>query len=184
MGITEESFLYSVFPSFRYTMYVTKKSATVKGRLKLNESLFSSHTTHKNIDIINEADNVVVLDRLGSGGLSDIFSTCMEKAIHSLSTTFAFSHYSNPSINLSYIALPTVSATLSILSSMPTISQLESRNKDLHMKYNKDYDEEYGRLLLLVLLNFFERINIISFWIPGNSVDGTHHGKNLHLYDT
>lgn len=160
-------------------MYVTKKSATVKGRLKLNESLFSSHATHTNIDTINEADNVVVLDRLGSGGLSDIFSTCMEKAIHSLSTTFAFSHYSNPSINLSYIALPTVSATLSFLSSLPTISQLESKNKDLHLKYNKGYDDKYGRLLLLELLNFFERINIISFWIPANSIDGTHHGKNL-----
>jgi hypothetical protein len=114
MGINEESFLHSIFPSFRYTIYATKKSIEVKGRLEINEPLFTSNNSIK-------VDNVVVLDRLRSSKLNDVFSTSVEKAIHSMSTTFAFSHYSNPSINLSYIALPTISATLSFLSSLSTI---------------------------------------------------------------
>lgn len=180
MGLDQEAFLHSILPSFRFTIYATKNSVNIKGRLKLEESIFS-YTVDNDVKYMKKADDIVVLDRLGSSRLSDVFSTCAEKAIHSMSTSFAFSHYSNPSINLSYIALPTISASLSVLSSMPTIRQLELINKDLHMKHNKDYDEIYGRLLLLDILIFFERINVISFWVPGGSLNGKFHIQNAYV---
>jgi hypothetical protein len=142
MGISEESFLYSIFPSFRYTIYATKKSLKINGRLKINESLYTTN------DSIND---VVVLDRLGSNRLNDIFNTSIEKAIHSMSTTFAFSHFSNPSINLSYIALPTISATLSILSSFPTI------------RYIYTYICIYIYIYIYIFLYIYIYVNIYTY---------------------
>ena len=179
--MSEEDFLHYVLPSFRYTLYVTR-GAGVRGRFKLGPWIFDSR---ENLEIASEesdregatrtdarshvgAGEIVIIDRMG-GSLGASFLPCVTSAAGSLSTTFTFTHYTSRSINFTQVILPTVSASLSTLSSSPSILDLQLYNIEFHRQLGRSYDIKYGQDLLLDILSFLEAINVISFlYVPKN----------------
>ena len=192
-GINEDDFLFDIFPSFRYTIYVTKREANVAGRAKpdiwlLETSLryMTSHSSSTSDKIRNSSTHhplngskvgeYIIIDRLGQHSLSSTFANCPFTATQSISTTFAFSHYSSKTINFTNIALPTISSCLAFLSNKPTVQDLLEFNKKFHNIYHLKYDENYALQLLIQILSFFESINAISFWFIEKDEDA---GKSL-----
>jgi hypothetical protein len=156
LGIPHEEFVYSFFPSFRYAVYATKKTATVPGRARVTPDIF-----------FNNPGTTVLVDRVGSLGAS--FATAPARARAQMSTIFAFAHYSAKNINFSFIATPSISASLALLSSYPSIAQFEQANIDLYREINMPSDINAVRVGLLQVLRFFESLNVISIWKTSTS---------------
>ena len=133
------------------------------------------------------ANNIFILDRMGMGstqspspGLGSTFKTCLQSATSSLSTTFVFSHYSARSVNFTRVILPTISASLSLLSENPTVKDLENFNIKFHKKLKRTYDVQQGQDLLVEILNFFESINVISFYYSSKNYNGKFNELRSH----
>jgi hypothetical protein len=178
LGMSEEDFLYYEFPSFRYTVYAVRgrSDTTPPGRARVGPWMIpfpvgdpraasAALTGPPGRDFNTQTGEFVILDRLGPRVLSATFANSARQAAARISTSFAFSHYNAAGgINFTHIALPTVSACLSALSSKPTVRGLMQINRELHASIGQPYEEQYGIHLLLQLLKFFESINVISVW--------------------
>ena len=178
MGMTEDNFLFHLFPSFRLTVYAVRIQAepAPPGRAKVGpwlvpfppndpRGLAAASSGPPQRDFSTSTGDFVVLDRLGPRTLSTTFANSARSAASRISTSFAFSHYSAvEGINFTHIALPTISACMDALSTKPTIARLMQINRDLHATAGYSYDEDYATHLLLQLLRFFESINVISLW--------------------
>ena len=132
---------------------------------KKNSNIANKNTNDYN-DVSDDNDNLIlknisaynifILDRMGMGstqspspGLGSTFKTCLQSATSSLSTTFVFSHYSARSVNFTRVILPTISASLSLLSENPTVEDLENFNIKFHKKLKRTYDVRQGQDLLV-----------------------------------
>ena len=162
-GISQEEFIQSFLPNFRYSFYITKKSYAEKnkdfyGRPKISIELFETNP--------NLANQIKVVDRVGYLGQS--FKSLHQSAISQQSSSIAFAHYSTSqytlmSFALNFIVHPMIASSLRYLSNNPTIHDLYQENKNFYRDNKLQFDDNFTMKQLIELLNLFEKINFLTY---------------------
>ena len=150
-GLSQDTFVFELFPSFRYSVYVTANEAVIPGRASLKNSTY-------------------IIDRTGS--LSSIFEHAITRAVNNVPITFLASHYASPTINFTYTVIPDIAASATMLSSKQTFEQLVLANIDLKKQIaaaNGAVDQsmvsfEAISYILSRFLSFLEKINCVVFY--------------------
>jgi len=182
LGVTQEELLYALLPSFRYSVYATKKSTLLSASSTPSSSSSSSFvaapgraTLTTVLSRVRGPEYVFVVDRVG--GLGATFGDTEVRAGNKISTAFSFSHYSAPKhVNLTYIAHPHILPSLAMLSSSPSVEALHEKNRLFWLARNEGLNDTLHRRDLYLLLDFLEKVNAISFtYTEGRVVadDGT-----------
>jgi hypothetical protein len=151
-GLSQDLFVFEMFPSFRYSVYVTDRDAEVPGRATLKNSTY-------------------IIDR--TGHLSTIFEHAVTRAVNNLPITFLASHYASPMINFTYTVIPDIAASATMLSSRQTFEQLSLANiglKEQILTANGAAVDQVAvsyeaiSSALSSFLNYLEKINCIVFY--------------------
>lgn len=165
--MTADTFAEYYMINFRNTLYVVDDQADmdcVIGRPKLTRSIFTS----------DMADKIHVFDRIGSLGAS--FSNVPNIAKEGIPVSFGFSHYSNnKKFAVRYTADPRVALSLTMLSNTFSLRQLHNSNKEFTRR-NFPTDpsntaEEILIDLLIHMLAYFEKLNVITFWSKSGCIN-------------
>lgn len=156
LGLNQSSFVRTIFPSFRFSLYLRRNDTSVLGRALVSTLLYSSSD--------EKFGQVFVLDRLGS--LEVALSSAEEFIKNQQSVQLYFGHYtfSTQAIKLRFVVDKSIAPALALLSSTPsvqdlidhTISQLSSSDRSslVRKRHVK---------LLLNLLDMLEKVNYITF---------------------
>ena len=165
--MTQDTFAEYFLINFRNTLYVVNDKVSIDceiGRPKLTRSTFSG----------DMADKIHVIDRIGS--LSASFSNVPNLAKEGVPVSFGFSHYShNKKFALRYAADPRVALSLTMLSNTFSLRQLHNSNKEFTRRnFPNDPSNTAEELLVDLLINmliYFEKLNVITFWSKGGCIN-------------
>ena len=171
-------------PNFRYTTYLVKQqkpsysssssgsnngssggnstAAVVLGRRKLTPEVFQIMGDR----VPSLASQLVVVDRVGY--LSHTFQNMGHLAEQQQSTTLEFNHYALPGESrMSFVVSPVIAPCLPQLSAQPSLQSLHDINRQFAAQQRRDFDEVEAQELLLQLLSYLEKLNLIAYEARG-----------------
>jgi hypothetical protein len=157
MGLSQESFVQELMPTFRYTLYVVKGPVDgQRGRRKLGADVFARNHTAPTL-----ADALTVVDRVGNLAVS--FQNMEQLAEKQQSTSIEFAHYAMPGdARFNLVLSPLICPCLRHLSARPTIAALHEMNRDFARRRRREFDEVEAQSLLVALLSYLEKLNMIT----------------------
>jgi hypothetical protein len=157
MGLSQESFVQELMPTFRYSLYVVKGPVDgQRGRRKLSADVFAGNHTASAL-----AHALTVVDRIGNLAVS--FQNMEQLAEKQQSTSIEFAHYAMPGdARFNLVLSPLICPCLRHLSARPTIAALHEMNRDFARKRRREFDEVEAQSLLVALLSYLEKLNMIT----------------------
>jgi hypothetical protein len=157
MGLSQESFVQELMPTFRCTLYVVKGPVDgQRGRRKLGADVFARNHTAPTL-----ADALTVVDRIGNLAVS--FQNMEQLAEKQQSTSIEFAHYAMPGdARFNLVLSPLICPCLRHLSARPTIAALHETNRDFARRRRREFDEVEAQSLLVALLSYLEKLNMIT----------------------
>jgi hypothetical protein len=162
--MSQEDFVQTLMTTFRFTQYLVKKPTAVNtpnsktGRLKLTRAMFQSNRHGR-----TAASTIHIEDRVGY--LGSTFAGMEHLALQRQSTAIEFAHHALPGdTRFSLIVSPVIAPCLSQLSARPTVQGLHDTNRAFAQQQGRTFDEVEAQDLLLALLAFIERRNLITYY--------------------
>ena len=179
-GMSQQHYLQELMASFRYTLYLVKPSSSAAaanisvssvqegkdtaflyGRLKLTRSHF-----HHSLGGRSQAANIYIVDRVGYLGSS--LQNMEQLALQRQSTSLEFAHYALPGgTRFGFILSPVIAPCLPQLSAQPSLQSLHDINRQFAAQQRRDFDEVEAQELLLQLLSYLEKLNLIAYEARG-----------------
>jgi hypothetical protein len=163
-GMSQEDFVQTLMTTFRYTQYLVKKLTAANttnsrtGRLKLTRAMFQSDRRGRTV-----ASTIHIEDRVGY--LGSTFAGMEQLALQRQSTAIEFAHHALPGdTRFSLIVSPVIAPCLSQLSARPTVQGLHEMNRAFAQQQGRTFEEVEAQDLLLALLAFIERRNLITYY--------------------
>jgi hypothetical protein len=155
VGISEEDAAYSIFTVFRRSMYITKKEACVRGRIKPSIELFKKR-----------GHEIRVVDRFSN--LGTIFAGAGHMAFQQQPADFtSHSLFAANASGLQFLVSPQASPCMSLLSTRPTLADLHAFNKDFYKHLKSRFDEEFAIRELMDMLKKLISVNGITLQMEG-----------------
>ena len=163
-GLSQESFIETLMPMFRYAVYVSKLTVVVPGRARMEDII-------SNVD----AGNVTVLDRYET--LSATFDNADVKAKSGSAVILHFTYYGIPqSMRLVYYVNHVLLPGLASLSTSPKLAAIFKANdafwSDPAIIKDIDYVDRFAnrtlyKLQVCQLFDILEKMNAITFLHDG-----------------
>lgn len=166
-GISQEEFVRTIMPNFRYSLYVTKAAVAARK----DDDVGRSHRAHAvvgrpNISVESIfgkdmlARRVRITDRLGY--LGELFKSFPQNAKSQVSSSIGFAHYASPSVALTFIVHPIIAASFRLLSTKPSIQELLDYNEQFYAQHRLVFDKSDAKRHLINMVQFLERLNVIT----------------------
>jgi hypothetical protein len=154
-GIDQESFVSNLFPSFRYSLYISNKIVNNDNiRVLINEELFNDYLLER--IIINDRTSIRLVNFLNNAYI---------RGKSSMSTLINTNHYLANNLEITYLILPSITPIIPLISSNLSIYDfLQAIKNDYNNNNNNEsiYPEDFIKMELIKFLSFLEKINYIT----------------------